>query len=284
MAEPFVYHRPGSVEEALQLLSEPGAAVLAGGTDVVPLRAGGAIAPASLVDVKGLEELRGVSEDADGGLAIGAATTMRELAADPAAGLAAVRDGAAIVGAEQTRARATIGGNLCRASPAGDTLCGLLVLDAVARLRSLGGEREVPVAEFFAGPGRSVREPDELLVSIHLPSVAPGSAYERFTYRRSMDLAVVGVAARVVIEDGPCRAAAVAIGAVAPTPLLVPEAAAALLDGDCDEAAVEAAVEAVLAAAAPIDDVRGTRTHRLRVLRPLARRVIGEAITRAGAR
>jgi carbon-monoxide dehydrogenase medium subunit len=263
------YHRPETLAEALALLGE-GAIPLAGGTDVVPLRRSGAIAPDALVDVKRLQELRGI---APGGL--GAAETFDSIAAADAVP-EAVRDGARVVGAWQTRTRATIGGNVCRSSPAGDTLCGLLVHDAELELVSGAGARRVPIREFFLGPGRNLRRADELLVRIGLGTPAGGSAYERFTYRRWMDLAIVGAAARIAVEDGRCVDAAVAVGGVAPTPLLVADASAALVAGER-----EAALDAIVEAATPIDDVRGTRAHRLRVLRALAGRVIAKAFDRA---
>jgi CO/xanthine dehydrogenase FAD-binding subunit len=263
------YDRPETLAEALELLGE-GAIPLAGGTDVVPLRRSGAIAPDALVDVKRLPELRGIeSRSVGAGETFDAIASAGELAA-------AVRDGARVVGGWQTRVRATVGGNVCRSSPAGDSLCGLLVHGAELELVSRAGARRVPIARFFTGPGHNVRRAEELLVRIRFDAPTGGSAYERFTYRRWMDLAVVGVAARVAVEDGRCVEAAVAIGGVAPTPLLVPEAKAALV---ADER--EAALDAIVEAASPIDDVRGTRAHRLRVLRVLSARVIAKAFERA---
>jgi CO/xanthine dehydrogenase FAD-binding subunit len=278
---PFEYHRPATLAEALDLMALDGAAALAGGTDVVPLRNSGAIAPAHLVDVKHVPELHGVA-DGDGDVWIGAAATCAELTdCLTAPALGALRDGAAVVGAGQTRARATIGGNVCRSSPAGDMLCGLLVLDAEAELRSGAGRRALALADFFTGPGRNARAADELLVGLRLPAPEGGSAYARFTYRRAMDLAVVGVACRVTLDGVRCASATVAIGAVAPTPLIVPSAGEALVGSAGDPEAVARALDAVTRAAAPIDDVRGSARHRLRVLRPLARDVIERALSRA---
>jgi CO/xanthine dehydrogenase FAD-binding subunit len=280
---PFEYHRPATLAEALELIGHDEAAALAGGTDVIPLRNAGAIGPRHLVDVKHLEELRGIASTGDE-LWVGAAVTCAELTgALDAPAVSALADGAGIVGAVQTRARATVGGNVCRSSPAGDTLCGLLVLGARAELRSRRGFRRVALDEFFTGPGRNTRAADELLVGLSLPRPLGGSAYARFTYRKAMDLAVVGVACRAVVDAGRCVDASVAIGAVAPTPLLVPEAADALVGSAGEAEAVERALDAVTRVASPIDDVRGNARHRLRVLRPLARDVIGTAFERARA-
>ncbi len=282
---PFAYERPHSTDEAVALLAGGDATVLAGGTDVVSLRAAGAIAARTLVDVKHVPELQALEIRPDGSVLVGAAVTLRTLGARAVPGLEAITDGARVVGAAQTRTRATLVGNLCRASPAGDTLCGLLVLDAIVHLRSAagGGARSVPVREFFTGPGRTVREPSELVVAVEIPAPAGGSAYQRFTYRTSMDLAVVGVAASLRIEDDRCVAASIAIGAAAPTPRLVDDAAYALLGSAVDGAAIADAVAAVVAAASPIDDVRGTRRHRLRVIGVVAEDVLRAAAARARA-
>lgn len=276
---PFRYVRPKSLEDALVAMSSAGALALAGGTDLVTMRADGTLAPQQLVDIKSIPELRGLGGGAS--FMIGAATTMRDLVDAGPLGLGAIVDGASVVGGAQTRARATIGGNVVRSSPAGDTLCGLLVLDARLHLRSVNGDRAVPIGEFFTGPGRNVRRASELLTAIEVPFHGGGSSYERFTYRSAMDLAVVGVAARMSVSAGVCSSASVAIGAVGPVPLLVPGAAEALLGGSCEPEAIDAACAALVEAATPIDDVRGTRRHRLRVLPVLARRVIEQAWARA---
>jgi CO/xanthine dehydrogenase FAD-binding subunit len=278
---PFRYVRPESLDEALVAMSSPGAVALAGGTDLVTLRAEGVIAPETLVDIKSVPELRGVSGEASH--VIGAATTMQELVDTGRLGLDAVVDGADVVGGPQTRARATLGGNIVRSSPAGDTLCGLLVLDARLHLRSVDGDRAVQVGEFFTGPGRNARHANELLTAVEVPPHAGGSSYQRFTYRNAMDLAVVGVAARLTCTAGVCSSASVAIGAVGPVPLLVADAAEALVGSSCGAHAMQAACAALVEAAAPIDDVRGTRRHRLRVLPALARKVIEQAWDRAAS-
>jgi carbon-monoxide dehydrogenase medium subunit len=266
------YTCPERLSDAVELLAEEGACALAGGTDLVLMRAAG-LAVTQVVDVKRVEELRAVTAGS-----IGATTTLDALGR---LAPSALSDGARIVGGWQTRSRATLGGNVCRASPAGDTLCGLLVLGGAFELASRAGTRSVAAAEFFTGPGVTVRAPEELLTRIALPRLAGGSAYRRFTYRGAMDLAVVGVAARIALADGICREAAIAIAACGPTPRLVPRAAAALVGSDVGTEAVAAACEAVVEAAEPIDDVRGTRRHRLQVLTPLTRRVIAEALARA---
>jgi carbon-monoxide dehydrogenase medium subunit len=139
----------------------------------------------------------------------------------------------------------------------------------------------VPAQEFFIGPGRTVRRPDELLTRIIVPPSAGASAYLRFTYRLAMDLAVVGVAAHLEIEHGRCIAARVALGAAAATPVLAPDAANALIGTELADPSVEAAAQLVLNTATPIDDGRGSRAHRRTVLPVLAKRAIGVALERA---
>jgi carbon-monoxide dehydrogenase medium subunit len=277
---PFAYHRPLDLDEALGLIAVGESAALAGGTDLVSLRAGGQLAPRHVVDIKAIDAL-GVHTTARGGpIALGPTTSCASIARLGGLGVDAIVDGAAIVGAPQTRERATLGGNICRSSPAGDMLCGLLVLDATLELRSVRGERTLPASAFFVGPGRNQRAEDELLTKVTIESPRGASAYARFTYRRAMDLAVAGVGVWVEARDGECTAARVAIGAVASTPLLVPEAADALVGRPLRETSYDDAIEALVRAANPIDDVRGTRGHRLRVLRPLARSVFATAFAR----
>jgi carbon-monoxide dehydrogenase medium subunit len=279
---PFAYERPTTLAGALAALARPGAAVLAGGTDIVVQRAKGVVAPQRLVDVKALDEIRGIVQDRQA-TTIGAATALARVAALPGPALAALADGARLVGGWQTRVRGTLGGNACRASPAGDTLCALLVLGAEFELTSAVAIRTVAADAFFTGPGSTVRRDDELLTRIVVPTRRGASAYARATYRRAMDLAVAGAAARIHVEDGRCTEAAIAIGACCPTPLLVPEAADALLGSALSDDAIAAACSAAVAAARPIDDVRGTARYRLRVLTTLVSGVIVRACERVAS-
>jgi carbon-monoxide dehydrogenase medium subunit len=274
------YARPSTIAEAVELLNVGDVSVLAGGTDLVLMRMAGKLTPTSLVDVKAIPELVGISVGSEETL-IGAAATLDTITRAACLRSNALVDGAALVGSWQTRSRATLGGNVCRASPAGDTLCGLLVLGGRLELASTRGVRHVAAAEFFTGPGTTLRTPDELLTRISFSARCGGSAYARLTYRNAMDLAVVGVAVWLEMQDRRCVEAAVAIGACGPAPLLVPTAARALIGSPVDGDAIEAACTALIAAATPIDDIRGTRQYRLHVLRPLSRRVMLRALARA---
>lgn len=276
------YQRPNTLPELLEVLDRRPASLLAGGTDLVVMRSDRMVDRANdIVDIKGIPHLRGIMRDADGTLSIGAATTLQELSRTTVTPPSALLDGASLVGGWQTRARGTIGGNICRASPAGDTLPGVLLADAQLELASAAGTRVVPARDFFTGPGRTVREPNELLTRIVVPASSGASAYLRFTYRLAMDLAVVGVAAHLEIEDGRCIGARMALSAAAPTPVLAPEAADALVGTELDQRSIEVAAQLVLKSATPIDDGRGSRAHRHTVLPVLAKRAIGVALERA---
>jgi len=275
----FEYVRPASLAAAFDRLG-PETTVLAGGTDVVTLRAGGRIEPATVVDIKGVPGLSHI-EHGSGSVRVGTTTTMAELARERDPALMAVIDGAGVVGSVQTRNRATLGGNVCRSSPAGDTLPGLLVLDALATLERKGGTRQVPLREFFTGPGLNVLAADELLTAIEIPLPDGGGAYQRLTYRAWMDRAVMGVAAGVRREDGTCAEAAIAIGGMAPTPLLAEEAAASLVGTALDKPDLAAAAEFAARLCEPIDDVRGSREYRLHGLQALLPRVVAAARARS---
>lgn len=279
------YSRPATLSEVMRLLDRGSASVLAGGTDLVLLRADGLVDRADdIVDIKDVPGLRGITLERDGVVSIGAATTLQELAKSELLPRNAVADGAALVGGWQTRARATIGGNICRASPAGDTIPGAMVLDAQLELVSIAGARRVPARDFFTGPGRTVRDSNELLTRIIIPSSGGASAYVRFTNRLAMDLAVAGVAVHLELDQGRCSDARIALSAAAATPVLAPDAAMALVGTELDEPSIAAAAQLVLSSARPIDDARGSRAHRQMVLPVLAERSIGIALERARGR
>lgn len=274
------YAKPHSVLDALALIGNDSVCVLAGGTDFVIMRSEGIIQPNYIVDIKGIESLRHIRVDSNI-LDIGACVSLDDLSRNAPFAPNAISDGAALVGSWQTRARATIGGNICRASPAADTLCGLLVLRSQFELASARGARLVSATDFFVGPGRSLLRSDELLTRIIVPQSTGGSAYQRFTYRNAMDLSVAGLAIFLEVNGDRCTDAQVAIGACGPKPILVPNAAKALIGSNLDKVAIDAAANEVVAVATPIDDVRGTRKHRLHVLRPLTHRVTRQALERA---
>lgn len=275
------YERVESVDAACASLARGGRA-LAGGTDVVLMRSGGSAGDDWVVDLKALAELTGIDRRPEG-LVVGPMTTMKALSRSAVGGeFDGIRDSASLVGAPQTRARATIGGNICRSSPSGDTLPSLLAVDAELTLVSVRGERRVRAAEFFTGPGTNVLADDELLASIFVPMAGRSSAYGRVTYRAALDLAVVGVAVRLSVQDGVCVDARVALGGVAPTPLLVSGAAEALRGDLSDRRGPEAAGALAAEACTPISDIRGTAEYRRHAVGVLTARMAMLAWDRAG--
>jgi len=273
-----------TVDEALAALAS-GARPVAGGTDlVVGARQGKAPLPASLVSIHRVTELRNVDET-DGALRLGALATHAEIVASNTVRerFTALADASAIVGSHATRAQGTIGGNLMNASPAMETGGPLMCFDATVALRSASGSRSVPVSELLRGPGATVAEADELLVSVEVPAPPPGSgsAYVRLEYRRQMEIAVVGATAAVALDGDAIVDARVAITALAPTIRRVPPAEHALVGTSGDAAAVAAAAVAAANGSAPISDVRASERYRTAMAEVITRRAIGVALARA---
>ena len=266
-----------------------GARPVAGGTDlVVGARQGKKPLPDALVAIHMLTELRSIETSLDGGapgIRLGALTTHGEIVANPALNekYTALCDASSIVGSHATRSWGTIGGNVMTASPAMDTGAPLLCLDAVVVLQSNGGTRRIPINEFFVGPGRTVAEPNELLVAVELPEPtgAFGSCYVRLEYRQQMEIAIVGAGASVQFDGDRITSARVAITALAPTIRRIAEAEAALVGTTGDRAAADLAAAAAAAASSPISDVRGSAEYRRAMASVIARRAIEGAVARA---
>jgi CO/xanthine dehydrogenase FAD-binding subunit len=276
---------PTTLEEALAALAR-GARPVAGGTDlVVGARQGKAPLPDALLAIHRIGTLAGISDDGIGGLRLGALATHLEIVAHPLVRkrFTALADASAIVGSHATRAQGTIGGNVMNASPAMDAGGPLLCFDGSVTLRSAGGERIMPLAELWIGPGSTNAAPDELLVSIDLPRPADfsGSCYVRLEYRRQMEIAVVGATAAVTLEGGVVSDARVAITSLAPTIRRVPVAEQALVGSPGALGAIEAAARAAASGSAPIGDVRGSAEYRRAMAEVIALRAISGALARA---
>lgn len=281
------YAAPQTLDAAVALLAGANgqARVLAGGTDLLIQMRGGRVAPELLVDVKGIAEMRTVAAE-NGGLRFGAAVTCMELVehAAFASTWPGLTDAVKLIGSIQVKGRATVGGNLCNASPAADSVPSLIASGAIATIAGPKGVRQVPVEKIPGGPGRTLLEKGEIVSSFLFPHRLrrSGDAYQRFTPRTEMDIAVVGVGVNLSLDDGgTCIAARVSLGAVAPTALLVEAAARALIGTRVDEAALDKLAAAARAACRPIDDKRGTAEFRIKVAGVLARRVAQQALDRA---
>jgi len=281
------YEAPASLEAASALLASAGGVtrILAGGTDVLVQLHADMVEPELIVDIKQIPELRSITKEA-GGFRIGAAVSGMEMVdhAELARTWPGVIDGVKLIGSMQVKGRATIAGNLCNASPAADSVPPLFTAGAIASIVGPGGRREAPVSEIPIGPGKTSLQKGEIIASIFLPERPPhsGDAYMRFTPRTEMDIAVVGVAVNLTLDGaGKCTAARMALGAVAERPLLVEEAAGALVGSSVDEKALDRLAEIASAACRPIDDKRGTKEFRIKVAGVLARRVAALALERA---
>jgi CO/xanthine dehydrogenase FAD-binding subunit len=287
MMDGLRYEAPETLQAAVALLAgESGPTrILAGGTDVIVQMETDLIEPALLVDIKKIPEVREINAEG-GGFRVGAAATGMEIMGHAALCKAwpGVLDGVKLIGSIQVRGRASMGGNLCNGSPAADSVPALIAAGAVARIVGPGGMREVPVEQIPVGPGKTSLVKGELIVSFLLPPRPPhsGDAYQRFTPRTEMDIAVVGVGVNLTLDaGGTCTAARVALGAVAPTVLLVKAGADALIGTKVDEAALDKLAAAASAACRPIDDKRGTKEYRIKVAGVLARRTAQQALERA---
>jgi carbon-monoxide dehydrogenase medium subunit len=281
------YEAPGSLADAVRLLAASGgvARVLAGGTDVIVQMETDLIEPELLVDIKRIPNLSQITAE-DGGYRIGAAVSGMTLMNH--AGLCAmwpgVIDGVKLIGSIQVKGRATVAGNLCNASPGADSVPPMVTAGATARIVGPNGKRDVPVEQIPVGPGKTSLAKGEIIESFFLPArpANSGDAYLRFTPRTEMDIAVVGVAINLTLDaSGTCTQARVALGAVAPTVLLVQECADALIGTKVDEAALDKLAAAASAACRPIDDKRGTKEFRIKIAGVLARRVAQKALERA---
>ncbi len=285
------YFAPDSLSDAVQLLSDPAAAArpLAGGTDLVPQMKEGSTrfpVPSRLVSLHRIPGLRGI--EVDGGLRVGAATTMWEIAHSEIVqqGFATLAEGASVVGSIQTMHMATVGGNLCNAAPSADTAPPLLALDAEAVIYGPNGARRLPLHEFFKAPGQTALEQGEILTEIRIPQLPPGTgtAYRRQTPRGRMDIAVAGVAIALTVEGTRIARARVALGAVGPVPMRARAAEAALEGMEVTDATFARAAAAAAGECAPIDDQRGSAAYRRHLVQVLTGRLLREALARASGR
>src|SRR5437764_6414539 len=256
------YAAPSTVEDAVRALAgaSGSAKVLSGGTDLLVQLRSGRSKPSLIVDTKKIPGISGIRQE-NGGFVIGAATpgaVIGESAALKAAWPGLV-EAANLIGSTQVQGRASLAGNLCNASPAADSVPALIAARATCVVVGSNGRREVPVESIVTGPGRTSLGRDEFIVEFHLPKRPPRSsdAYLRFIPRNEMDIAVVGAAVSVTLDPaGVCTDARVVLGAVAPTALLVADAAAALIGRALDATALEALDRAAQRACKPIDDKR----------------------------
>ena len=289
--KPFDYVAARTVDEAIEALasSKGPAKPIAGGTDLIVQMTEGRRSLARVVDVGRLEELKAIETGEDGRLRLGAAATRVDIYSNMRIRreFPMLVDSASIIGSVQVQSRASLGGNLCNASPSADSIPTLICLDAQAVIEGPNGRRVVPVGEFCTGPGSTVLSPTELLVELVIPApgAGEGGKYLRYIPRNEMDIAVVGVGVWVRWEpqSGRITAARIALGAVAPTPVRAGEAEAALIGREPSRELVDEAAMLAVQAARPISDVRGSADYRRHLVSVLVRRSLVAALERAGA-
>lgn len=284
----FEYEAPTTLTEAIHQLSntEQTAHPLAGGTDLVDHVRTGRVTTDLLVDVKKIAELN-VLEITDDRFRLGAAVPCHRINENQELikNYSALVDSCRIIGGIQIQSRASVGGNLCNSGAAGDSIPALIALDAVCVICGPDGTRDVPVAEFCTGPGQNILQRGELLVELRFPAVPPnsGSHYRRFIPRNEMDIAVVGVAAAVVLNETGDHfvSAKISLGAVAATPFVAEEAGTLLAGAAVNDATIQQAADAARVVATPIDDMRGTAEFRKHLVGVLTERVVKLAVERA---
>jgi CO/xanthine dehydrogenase FAD-binding subunit len=281
----FDYLEPHTVDEALSMLSQykERAKVIAGGTDILPkLKERGIKAPEVIIALKGIPDLDYIKYDEVSGLSLGALVTIHAVETSP---IVQERFGVLFQAAEsmasaQVRNRGTIGGNLCNAVPSADTAPALLTLEATLKLISQNGERIVNVEGFFTGPNETVLTDEEILQEIHVPNLPPHSKgrYLKLTPRRSMDLAIVGVAVVVTAEDGICNDIRIGLGAVAPTPIRARRAENMIRGQKLSDDVIERAAQIAAGECCPISDHRASAQYRCDMVEVLTKRAIQQAI------
>jgi carbon-monoxide dehydrogenase medium subunit len=285
----FDYAAPNSLDEATALLAGTAAParILAGGTDLlVQLREH--LRDADLVvDIKRIPELMELSYHPSEGLRLGAAVPCYRIyeSAEICAAYPALADAVRIIGGWQIQSRASVGGNLCNSSPAGDTIPPLIALDVRCLIVGTDGRRELRALDFCTAPGRNALQRGEILTALIFPASAAltGSAYKRFIPRNEMDIAVAGAASCVTLDPSGTRIeqARIALAAVAPKPVLANEASQWLLGKPAIEESFVRAGEHARRAAAPITDMRGTAEFRTHLVGVLVKRTLAKAVARA---
>jgi carbon-monoxide dehydrogenase medium subunit len=285
----FTYERPTTVDDAVALLADGQARVLAGGTDLIPQLREGRRTARRIVDLKRVPELTAITRLVDGGWRIGAAASIAQLGAQPElvqehGGLVA---SARLVGSLQIQSRATLGGNLANGAPSADAVPLLISLTAQAVIAGPAGQRTVEVETLPTGPGRTALGPDELIVALLLPrrEARLGARYLRFTPRREMDIAIAGAGVAVrLAAAGDVASARITLASVAPVPLRAARAEARLV-GEAPSAALIAEAARIAAEEArPISDTRASAEYRRHLVEVLTRRTLEAATADAGSR
>ncbi|MEP7137204.1 MAG: FAD binding domain-containing protein [Chloroflexota bacterium] len=286
----FDYLALKSVDEVVSLLASQNgnAKVLCGGTDLLVQLREGRRKTGMVIDIKHVPELTQITLNSNNELRIGAAASCHAICSNALVNkyYPGLVDGIHLIGGVQIQNRASVGGNLCNASPAADSIPALIVHEAVCDIIGQGGSRALPVEEFCIAPGQNALKPGELLASVTIPAPKAnfGASYLRFIPRNEMDIAVVGAGASVILDEDGKRfvSARIALGAVAPTPLLASSAGDFLSGKEITLANIKEAARMAQSIAKPITDLRGTAEHRKHLCAVLVERTLIKAVERAG--
>jgi carbon-monoxide dehydrogenase medium subunit len=281
------YHSPASFAEASALAANATGITrfLAGGTDVLVQLRSELVTPDTLIDIKKINGVDQITQNADGSWTLGVAVTGAEMSEHPQLGRdwPGVVEAMDLIGSTQVQGRATLTGNLCNGSPAADSVPAMVAAGVTVTVTGPDGAREVAVEDIPTGPGKTSLEKGEVVSAVNLPARGEygGDAYLRFIPRTEMDIAVVGVGVSLRLDGDMITEARVSLGAVAPTVLLVEDCAKAISGSTLDDAALDALAAAASAACNPIDDKRGTIEFRTEVAGVLAKRAAKIAYARA---
>ncbi len=287
----FEHLQPTRLDEAFDLLErhKGEAKLLAGGTDIIVRMKHRMMTPKYLVSLSRIPDLDYIRSD-DGALKIGAMARLNDIGDHPVVNKdwAILAQAARSIGSVQSRNRATMAGNICNASPSADSAPSLIALNSQVVLVSKGGERILPVEEFFKGPGETAIKAGEILKEIQVPKMNPksGGYYLKYSMRGAMDLAIVGVACIVTPNGkaGYCEDVRIVLGAVCPTPLRIREAEEALKNKAVDEAVLEKAARIAMDESCPISDVRSSAEYRKKMVKVMTRRAFNKALSLAKAK
>ena len=281
------YATPHSVREAVDVLSEAGgrARVMAGGTDLLVALRAGVYDIDLVVDGKNIPELNEITYDPTNGLTLGAAVPCYKIYGNQAVATAypGLIDAASLIGGTQIQGRASLGGNLCNATPSADSIPPMIALNGTANIAGPNGNRQVAIEDFCTGVRQNALGSGEILVSLHFPAPVAnsGANYIRFIPRNEMDIAVAGAGVSVVLDNGDIKEARVSLASVAPTPLFVQEAGDAIAGKPANDETIRIASGIARDAARPITDMRGTIEFRQHLCEVLTRRALNTAIERA---
>ena len=280
----FEYMTASTLEEACRLLLEHDgkANVMAGATDLIPPMRDKVFTPEYIIDLKQIPGLDELTYDEEEGLKIGALTTLRTLekselvqAKNPAVSYAAK-----VIASTQIRAKGTLVGNICNSSPSNDSAPNLLAQGAKVNVQGVDGTRVIPIEEFFLGVRKTALKPGEIVTSVVIPPLKDNekAAYLKFAVRKAMDLAIIGVAAKIKLENGICTDAKIALGAVAITPILAPKAAEVLIGKELTDEVIEEAAQAAMDSCSPISDIRASKEYRKAMIGVYTKRAIKQCL------